>query len=98
MERELLDELIASYDVLSITDKRRELGREIAELSIVIKELLSSQTGLQLNENILKNYENLYSKDLSESEYFTGLYEDVICLKEDLGLFLAKNIFDEYEQ
>lgn len=91
-----INELIASYDNLTIAEKRRELGREIAELSIVIKQLLSQQTGIQLNENILNNYKNLYNGNLSESEYLSGLYEDVIDLKEVLGLYLSKNAFEEY--
>lgn len=98
MQKEILLELVNSYNSLSIAEKRRELGREIAELSIVIKQLLSNQTGIELKEEVLKEYENLYNNAISESEYFTGLYEDVINLKEDLGLLLTKNAFDDYEE
>lgn len=98
MEENIINELISSYDKLAINDKRRELGREIAELSIVIKQLISYQTGIPLNESLLNDYNNLYDGNLSENDYLTGLYEDVINLKEDLGLFLSKNIFDEYEE
>lgn len=95
---ENINELINSYNDLTINDKRRELGREIAELSIVIKQLISFQTGIPLNESLLNDYNNLYDGNLSENDYLTGLYEDVINLKEDLGLYFSKNEFDEYEE
>jgi len=95
---ENINELINSYNDLTINDKRRELGREIAELSIVIKQLISYQTGIPLNESLLNDYNNLYDGNLSENDYLTGLYEDVINLKEDLGLYFSKNEFDEYEE
>jgi len=95
---ENINELINSYNDLTINDKRKELGREIAELSIVIKQLISYQTGIPLNESLLNDYNNLYDGNLSENDYLTGLYEDVINLKEDLGLYFSKNEFDEYEE
>ena len=94
---DILQDLITSFDALTVPEKRRELGREIAEILIVIKQLLAEQTGLPLKEEVLKDFDNLYDGTISESNYLTGMYEDVIDLKESLGLFLSKNIFDEYE-
>ena len=93
-----LQDLINSYDALTLTEKRRELGREIAETIIVLKQILAQQTGLELKEELLKDFNNLYDGTSGESEYLTGLYEDIIDLKETLGLILSKNIFEEYEE
>ena len=93
----ILKDLIDSYDNLSVSDKRKELGREIAELSIVIQKLLSDlDNDLTINEDFLEGFNNLYDGKSSESEYLTGLYEDILNVKELLGTYFNNTIANEY--
>lgn len=87
-----LQDVITAYDDLEVGDKRKELGIELTELIIVIKKLLNdvSEEGPILNINSLEEYENLYSATISESEYLTGMYEDLLILKELLGIYFGK--------
>lgn len=75
-EKKLKEELMAEYKSLSISGKRKELGREIAEMSIIIQKML---TDINPNTKIkpIESYENLYDSKLSEAEYLDGLYKDV---------------------
>lgn len=95
MDETTLNQLIVSFAELSIGEKRRELGREIAELTIVIKKLIADQIGAPLNDNLLNDFNNLYDSNTSEDEYLTGLFEDIIDFKEALGLLLSKNVFKD---
>lgn len=87
-----LQDVVSAYDALEVVDKRKELGIELTELTIVVKQLLNdvSEQGPVLNVNSLDEYENLYSGLISEGEYLTGLYEDVLMLKELLGIYFGK--------
>lgn len=90
--------LIDSYSLLSVNDKRIELGREIAELSIVIKKLVGDLTGESERLNSIDEYDNLFDGKLSEADYLTGLYEDIIKLKELLGFYLSAIVIDNYTE
>ena len=87
-----LSDVINAYDDLDVSTKRKELGIEISELAIVVKQLLNdlSENGDIFNVNALDDYENLYNGLISEGEYLTGLYEDVLILKELLGIYFDK--------
>ena len=77
-------ELIDSYDQLPIDEKRRELGREIAEMTLITQQLIKDiKPDFPVKD--MDEFENLFEGTTSESEYLTGLYEDVIELKENLG-------------
>lgn len=90
-EKVTIKEVINCYDKLSISNKRKELGREIAEMTILIQKLLNNITAQEVfKEDIIKNFENLYDGTTSENNYLTGLYEDILCFKELLGISLDK--------
>lgn len=87
-----LSDVVNAYDDLDVSTKRKELGIEISELTIVVKQLLNdiSEKGAIFNTNSLEEYENLYNGLISEGEYLTGLYEDVLIIKELLGVYFNK--------
>lgn len=89
-------ELIQSFSNLSLSEKRREFGRELSESYILIDKLLSDITNSKplVEEDEL---DNLYDSNISEDEYLTGLYEDFINYKEILALYLSKVSEDKYE-
>lgn len=86
-----------AYANLDVSDKRKELGREITELTIVVKKLLSDIT-IEFPIDSLEEFENLYDGNCSEDEYLTGLYEDVLNFKELLAMYLERVIFYNNEQ
>lgn len=90
-------ELIKSFSNLPISDKRKELGREISELTIIIYKLLADITNVNGSPN-MDEFNNLYDSKISEDEYLTGLYEDLINYKELLGIYLSKALGDVYNQ
>lgn len=92
-----IKDLIASYDVLDISDKRKELGRELTEMTVIIKKLLDDLSGIGLQNVSLEEFNNLYEGHSSESEYLTGLYEDILNFKELLGIYLSKTAIESYE-
>lgn len=81
--------IINSYKNLPISSKRKELGREIAEMVIVLQKLVKD---IDNNYSIepLDALDNLYNGTTSEDEYLSGLYEDVLSFKELLGTYLEK--------
>ena len=98
-ESATIENLIQSYNELEITDKRKELGREITEISIILKKVLGNMSGISLSNNIsLDEFNNLYDGVSSESQYLTGLYEDILNLKELLGIYLSKTAIEDYEK
>ena len=90
------EQLVAAYANLSVSDKRKELGRELAEASIMIYKLLSDITGVESMPN-MDEFNNLYDGTTSEDVYLSGLYEDFINFKELLSIYLDKVIADKYE-
>lgn len=86
-----IKEVINSYDKLEISDKRKELGREISEMTIIIEKILNDITNEEIfTSEVLSEFDNLYNTKITESEYLTGLYEDVLNFKELLGICLDK--------
>lgn len=83
--------VIDAYSNLELTDKRKELGREIAEMTIVIQTALNEITSQQFfTPEVLKEFDNLYDGIISEDQYLIGLYEDILNFKEILGICLEK--------
>lgn len=81
-------ELITSYNELEIGEKRKELGREIAEITLIIQRLISDfNKNYQLKS--MEDFVNLFEETTNEGEYLTGLYQDVIELKDIIGEYLS---------
>ena len=51
-----------------------------------------------LEKNSLDEYDNLFDSNLTETDYLTGLYEDIINLKDILGLYLSTVIIEKINQ
>ena len=77
-------ELVRSYSNLSIEDKRLEIKREIAEISLITHEML-----VDINPNYASvetsSFDDSLRDGTSEDIYLTHLYEDIVNLKELLG-------------
>lgn len=86
-----IKEVIEAYAALKLSDKRRELGREISEMTIIIQNILNEITSQEIfTPEILKEFDNLYDGTVSEDKYLTGLYEDILNFKELLGICIDK--------
>lgn len=88
--------LVEAFSNLSLNDKRKELGRELAEATIVIHKLLMDVTN-NTSQFDIDEFKNLYDGQLSENDYLTGFYEDFISYKELLSIYLDKIIDNYYE-
>jgi hypothetical protein len=79
--------LIEAYDELSLGEKRKELGKEIAEVTIVTQKLISDIVpNYQVKST--DEYTNLFDESVDENKYLTGLYQDVIEFKDILATYL----------
>lgn len=87
--------LVDAYNKLDIADKRKELGKELTESSIMLYKLLTDITNINAIPN-LDEFNNLYDSSMKESEYLTGFYEDFLNFKELLAIYLDKVISDKY--
>lgn len=86
-----LEDLKNEYNKLPLKEKRRELGKEITEAMVVLKKLINdSDFAANLEYDNLDEYSNLYQSTTTEDEYLSGLYEDVLNLKEILAIYLSK--------
>ena len=83
------DELFKSFASLDTVSKRRELGRELSELYILIYQYIKSMT-MNIEELNLDEFLNLYDGNLTEDEYLNGYYEDFVNFKELLAIYLDK--------
>ncbi len=79
--------LIEAYDELSLGDKRKELGKEIAEVTIVTQKLISDIVP-NYQAKSTDEYTNLFDESVDENKYLTGLYQDVIEFKDILATYL----------
>jgi hypothetical protein len=79
--------LIEAYDELSLKDKRKELGKEIAEVTIVTQKLISDIVP-NYQAKSTDEYTNLFDESVDENKYLTGLYQDVIEFKDILATYL----------
>ena len=92
------EELIKSYDDLSLDYKREELESEVLEMSLIISELLA-----ELDPNFHRieyNFNDLSKSYANEDEYLKSLYSEIIRLKELLGAyyeFVTNMYYDEEE-
>ena len=84
--KEEKEKLIAEYSNLDLSDKRRELGREIAELHMVTQALITDIIP-EYKEKTVDEFTNLFDDDTDENDYLTGLYQDIIELEEAVGSY-----------
>lgn len=83
-----MEELINAYKELNIEDKRHELGEEFIEFLGIIHKLRNDlEIPTLLNSSPVRK---LYDVNSSEDEYLTGVYENVLNLKEELAVYLEK--------
>lgn len=80
------EEKILEYEMLSLPEKRKRLGKEIAEMTFITEKLIHS---LWENYEVkpMKEYDNLFDETTSEEVYLDGLYEDLLDLQETMGLY-----------
>lgn len=78
--------LIDSYNALPILEKRRELDREIAEMTLIMQQLIKDLKPDFVVKD-MKEFDNLLEFNSTEDDYLTSLYEDIIELKENLGRY-----------
>lgn len=88
--------LIDAYSQLDISMKRKELGRELAEATVMVYKLLADVTGVNNVPN-MDEFNNLYDGTISEDQYLTGFYEDFLNYRELLAIYLDKTISEEDE-
>ena len=88
--------LIDAYSQLDVSTKRKELGRELAEATVMIYKLLANVTGVNNVPN-MDEFNNLYDGTISEDQYLTGFYEDFLNYRELLAIYLDKIISEEDE-
>ncbi len=79
--------LIEAYDELDLGDKRKELGKEIAEATIVVQKLISEIVP-NYQAKPTNEYINLFDESIDENKYLSGLYQDVIEFKDILASYL----------
>lgn len=79
---------IVEYENLSLVDKRKKLGKEIAEMTYLTEDLIHD---LSPNFEVkpIEEYDNLFDANLSEEKYLDGLYEDLLDLQEVMGLYFT---------
>lgn len=91
------EELMTSFKEMSLGDKRRELGWEITEMQLMINTLITDLVP-DYKVKPQEEYDNLFDPSTSEDEYLTGLYEDVIDLKDTFGTYadvLAASYYED---
>lgn len=89
------NELLDAYNNLTLIQKRKELAEEFTELLGVINKLKEDIGVLEkIDLNPLKK---LYDTNISEDEYISSIYENMLNLKEELAEYLDKVIDLYYE-
>lgn len=82
------NELLDAYNNLTLIQKRKELAEEFTELLGVINKLKEDIGVLEkIDLNPLKK---LYDTNISEDEYISSIYENMLNLKEELATYLDK--------
>ncbi len=95
----MFNDLINSYDKLDVSEKRKELGREIAELSIVFRKLLNDLGGgISMGDDFLEKFSDLYDNKATESEYLTNLYKEIMKIKELIGIYFNNTLINDYSE
>lgn len=91
------DEMVIAYNNLDINQKRKELADEFTELVFMIKKL-QNDVGVQNDINTNEDLKKLFDGISNEEKYMTGLYVNILNLKDELGLYLNKIIDLLYEE
>lgn len=79
---------IVEYENLSLVDKRKKLGKEIAEMTYLTEDLIHDLSPT-FEVKPIEEYDNLFDANLSEEKYLDGLYEDLLDLQEVMGLYFT---------
>ena len=79
---------IVEYENLSLVDKRKKLGKEIAEMTYLTEDLIHDLSP-SFEVKPIEEYDNLFDANLSEEKYLDGLYEDLLDLQEVMGLYFT---------
>ena len=75
-------ELLNSFDILNINEKRNQISNELITIHELIKQI-ETKHGITPITSI-KNYDIEKDKDLSEAEILTFLYEDIYNVEQEL--------------
>lgn len=78
---------IINFDKLDINTKRNQISNEL----MIIGELIKEKENLNGYESklLVKNYDQVNNKDLTEAEMLTYFYEDIYNLEQELILYLS---------
>ena len=82
------NELTQSYYNLSITQKREEFYKEFYELFMLMG-ILVEKKDPNIKLPNLEELDNLKDPNLDENMYMTGLYEDLLVLKEMFAYYIG---------
>ena len=82
------NELTQSYYNLSIAQKREEFYKEFYELFMLMGVLIEKKDPNIKLPN-LEELDNLKDPNLDENMYMTGLYEDLLVLKEMFAYYIG---------
>ena len=80
---------IVEYESLSLAEKRKRLGKEIAEMTYITEGMIHDIVA-DYEVKPIEEYDNLFDGSTSEEVYLNGLYEDLLDLQETLGLYFNK--------
>jgi len=81
------EELIESFSNLPLESKRKEIGWEITELQLLINKLIID-IAPDYKVKTQEEYDNLFDSETSEDDYLTGLYEDIVEMKESFSTYM----------
>ena len=87
------NELTQSYYNLSITQKREEFYKEFYELFMLMG-ILVEKKDPNIKLPNLEELDNLKDPNLDENMYMTGLYEDLLVLKEMFAYYIGDIVKD----
>lgn len=85
-EKQIKQELIDAFSKLSANDKRDELNLEINKIIMLINSKLVNSDGD--NYDVPFNYNSILDKDMTEDEFLSKQYGDIIDLKYNLILLI----------
>ena len=90
--------LLEEYESLPLIDKRKKLGKEIAEMTFVTEKMIADiMPGYEVKP--IEEYDNLFDGTTSEDDYLVGLYDDLLDLQEALAVYydFVTNFYYEKE-
>ena len=86
-------ELLNSFDILNIDEKRNQISSELMTIYTLIKQV-EAKYGVNPMTSV-KNYDIEKDKDLTEAEMLTFLYEDIFNIEQELITLI--NIEENYK-